>query len=93
MTCERAQAYGRVMKTLSDLAPTKFHPHQQEIIREAADTMFFCEDVAEDAGARQAMEAMQGLADHLLANDVLLRETVERLLADLEACGPLAPVV
>jgi hypothetical protein len=41
MTSDRTQAYGRVVKTLEDLGPAKLQPHEQELIREAADTLIF----------------------------------------------------
>ena len=34
MTSERTQAYGRVVKTLEDLGPSKLQPHEQELIRD-----------------------------------------------------------
>jgi hypothetical protein len=37
MTSERTQAYGRVVKTLDDLGPTKLQPAEQERIRDAAE--------------------------------------------------------
>ena len=37
MTSERTQAYGRVIKTLEDLGPSKLQPVEQERIRDAAD--------------------------------------------------------
>jgi hypothetical protein len=41
MTSERTQAYGRVVRTLTDVGPTKLHATEQEQIREAADTLIF----------------------------------------------------
>ena len=41
MTNERTQAYGRVVKTLDELGPSKLLPAEQARIREAADCLFF----------------------------------------------------
>ena len=41
MTSERTQAYGRVVRTLEDVGPTKLHDGEQERIRDAADTLIF----------------------------------------------------
>ena len=91
MTSERATAYGRVMKALTDLGPSKMHDREQEQIRDAADTLFFA-DSASDENAWAALDAMGELAAHLADADRLLPETAEALLADLQACGPEALV-
>jgi hypothetical protein len=88
MTSERSEAYGRAMKALADLGPSKFHPFQQEVIRDAADGLLFCEDLAEDSVANDALERFYALAAHLIENDVLTPDTVERLVADVVGCGP-----
>ena len=41
MTSERTHAYGRVVKTLDDLGPTKLQPGELERVRDAADTLIF----------------------------------------------------
>ena len=41
MTSERTQAYGRVLRTLQDVGPTKLHDAEQARIRDAADTLIF----------------------------------------------------
>lgn len=90
MTPERAQAYGRVMRTLDGLSLT---PDQQAIIREAADSLIFSEDLAADASAREALAELRALAGGLVGDDLLEAETVERLVAEIEDCGPVASVV
>ena len=92
MTGERAQAYGRVVKRLDDLSPGKLRPAEQQIVREAADALFFCEDLASDLTAREARAVLHGLSGNLVESDRLLPETAEALVSDVEACGPLAPV-
>lgn len=92
MTSTRSDAYGRVMRTLDDLGASKFHEHEQALIRDAADTMFFCERLETDDSALDAMAAVRDLTDSLVAGDRMLPETVARLVADIEGCGP-EPVV
>ena len=88
MNSERSQAYGRVMKTLTDLGPAKLHADEQELIRDAADTLLF----TEDAGAEQVLDRVDQLGSRLVDSGRLLEETAEKLLSDLEDCGP-APAV
>ena len=88
MNSERSQAYGRVMKTLSDLGPAKLHADEQELIRDAADTLLF----TEDAGAEKVLDSVDQLASRLVDSGRLLEETADKLLSDLEDCGP-APAV
>lgn len=92
MTSERSQAYGRVMKTMRDLAPTKLHDDEELRLREAADSLFFAEDLATDEGARAALVDVRALTRHLVDSGRWEDETAERLVSDLEACGPLTPV-
>jgi hypothetical protein len=89
MNTERTQAYGRVVKTLEDLGPTKLQPSEQDRIRDAADTLIFATGAEE---ARAALEDVDALTEHLVASDRWSQERAERLLDDLLACGPLAPV-
>jgi hypothetical protein len=88
MTSNRSDAYGRVMTTLGDLGASKFHDHEQAVIREAADTMFFCERLETDDAALDVMASVRHLADSLVEGDRLLPETMARLVTDLEGCGP-----
>ena len=89
MTSRRAQAYGRVVGTLGDMGAAKLLPREQELIRDAADTLFFCEDIAGDEDARSAIAAVRGLAEHLVETGRWVRPTAERLVDDVSACGPL----
>jgi hypothetical protein len=89
MTSERTQAYGRVLRTLEDVGPTKLHESEQERIREAADTLIFAATLDE---ARAALEDVDALAEHLVATDRWSEERAAELAQDILACGPLAPV-
>jgi hypothetical protein len=92
MTSNRSDAYGRVMRTLEDLGASKFHAGEQAVIREAADTMFFCERLETDDTALDAMAAARELAQTLVTGDRLMPETAAKLVTDLEGCGP-EPVI
>jgi hypothetical protein len=89
MNSERTQAYGRVVKTLEDLGPTKLQPAEQDRVREAADTLIFAADLDE---ARLAMADIDGLAERLVASDRWSEERAKQLVDDLLACGPVTAV-
>jgi hypothetical protein len=93
MTNERSQAYGRVMATLRDIGPTKLQPAEQDLIREAADTLFFAEDLSTDEAARAAIAEVEALAQRLVEADRWLPETAGELVEDLLACGPASSLV
>jgi hypothetical protein len=88
MNSERSQAYGRVMKTLADLGPAKLHDDEQQLIRDAADELLF----TDDSGAEKVLERVDELAARLVDAGRLLEETAEKLLSDLEDCGPTPAV-
>ena len=93
MTSERSQAYSRVMKTLADLAASKFHANEQELVRETADALFFCESLVEDDYALGVLDDLRSLLAGLAASGRLLFDTAETLVRDVEGCGPApAPV-
>ena len=89
VTAERAQAYGRVVRTLDTLS---LPAEQLDVIREAADSLLFSEDLASDAHAREALAELHELAGKLIEEGVLSPATVQKLIADVEDCGPVAPV-
>lgn len=89
MNSERTQAYGRVIRTLEDVGPTKLHADEQERIREAADTLIFAATAAEVLGT---LEEVDALGEHLVATGRWTEERAAELVHDLVACGPLAPV-
>jgi hypothetical protein len=80
------------MKVLEDLGPSKLTAPEQELIRDAADTLFFCENVAADDYAGEALVKVKDLTARLVEADRWLPESADRLLDDVEGCGPLAPV-
>jgi polyhydroxyalkanoate synthesis regulator phasin len=89
MTSERTQAYGRVLRTLEDVGPTKLHETEQQRIRDAADTLIFASTLDE---ARAALEDVDALAEHLVTTGRWGDERADQLVQDLLACGPVAPV-
>ena len=88
MTSERANAYGRVMKALSDLGPSKLHDDEQQLVRDAADTLLFADRDPDTTAVDAALADSQELAVRLVEADRLLPETAEALLEHLAACGP-----
>jgi hypothetical protein len=89
MNSDRTQAYGRVVRTLDEIGPTKLQPTEIERIRDVADTLIFAASV-EEAGA--AVADARELVEHLVASDRWTEERAEQLLSDLERCGPVFPV-
>jgi hypothetical protein len=85
MTNERTQAYGRVVKTLDELGPSKLFPAEQARIRDAADILIFASDIEE---TRDSLRDIGKLAEVLVASGRWLEETVDRLIEDLLGCGP-----
>ena len=90
MTSERTQAYGRIVKTLDDLGPAKLLPVEQELIREAADTLIFA--TGPDDHVLAALEAVRALAGHLAESGRWTEERAAALDDDVAGTGPLAPV-
>jgi hypothetical protein len=76
------------MKWLADLGPAKLHQGEQDLIRDAADTLLF----AEDESAEKALVQVEDLTATLVESDRLLEETAQQLLRDLEDAGPATAV-
>jgi hypothetical protein len=89
MTSDRTQAYGRVVKTLDDLGPTKLLPAEQDRIRDAADTLIFA---AAHEDSQAAAADIEALAQHLAGTGRWSEERARELLDDVLACGPMSPV-
>jgi hypothetical protein len=90
MNSERSQAYGRVVKAVDDLSAAKLHRDEQDTIRAAADALLFCHDLRSDPAAEDALASVYELADRLVESDRLSREGADRLVVDVESCGPFA---
>ena len=91
MTSDRSRAYGRVMQTLAELGPAKLLDDEVDRLREAADTLLFTENMADDAAVVATREA-RSVIDNLVDSGRWSEERAHRLADDLAACGPLAPV-
>jgi hypothetical protein len=89
MNSDRTQAYGRVVKTLDELGPTKLLAVEQTRIRDAADTLIFAADLDE---ARASLEDVDALAEHLVATGRWSDERAKLLVEDILACGPVTAV-
>ncbi len=89
MNSERTQAYGRVVRTLQDVGPTKLHASEQERIRDAADTLIFAATYEE---ARETLADVEVLAEQLVESGRWSEERAAELAQDLMACGPVATV-
>jgi hypothetical protein len=85
MNSDRTQAYGRVVRTIDDIGPTKLQPAETDRIREAADTLIFASTADE---IRPAIDDVRALTEHLVAVDRWTEERAEQLLRDLDSCGP-----
>ena len=89
MNSERTQAYGRVVRTLQDVGPTKLHANEQERVRDAADTLIFA---ATYEDARETLADVEVLAEKLVESGRWSEERAAELAQDLMACGPVATV-
>jgi hypothetical protein len=90
MSPDRTQAYMRVMRTLDELGPTKLHGLEQDVIRDAADSLIFAASASE-AEAGTAIANIEALVEHLSGSGRWLPERAAGLLEDILACGPHAP--
>jgi len=91
MNSERSQSYGRVMDTIRAVGPTKLQHEEQEVIRDAADALLFCDDLQAAPAARDAIEKATAMLRHLVEIDRWIPESADALLADLQDCGPRVP--
>jgi hypothetical protein len=76
------------MKVIAAEGEGALEPAEQVVLREAADAMFFCEDIALDDDARDALARVSDLAGQLVGVERWDPDVAEQVLEDLEACGP-----
>jgi hypothetical protein len=91
-TSERSQAYGRVVRTLRELGPSKLLPVEQDLVREAADTLLFIDDPACDESAGDAVASIEAVAGHLVDTGRWSTDRAAQLVDDVLACGRLEVV-
>jgi hypothetical protein len=90
VTSRRAEAYGRVVRILEGPDAWQLRPDEVARIREAADSLVFCEDVDLDPDARDAADEIADLAVDLVESGRWDEDTAEGLVSDVLACGPVA---
>lgn len=76
------------MKVVSAAGDAALEPAEKEVIREAGDALFFCEDIALDDDAREALSRVTDLTGQLVGSERWDPELAEQVLQDLEDCGP-----
>jgi len=76
------------MKTISATGDGALDAGEQQILREAGDALFFCEDIALDDDAREALARVSDLAGQLVGAERWDPELAETVMEDLEASGP-----
>jgi hypothetical protein len=92
MNRQRSRAYAHVMKTLADVGRAKLLPSEQARIRNAADTLLFCDDVITSRPARAALADLDALRTDLVACGRWSAVRAGRLLDDVWACAPDVPL-
>jgi hypothetical protein len=76
------------MKVVSAGGDAALDPAEQALLREAGDALFFCEDIALDDDARDALARVSDLTGQLVGAERWDPELGEQVLHDLEDCGP-----
>jgi hypothetical protein len=80
------------MQTVRADGPEALTPAERALVREAADALLFCADLSWDGEARAGLTRVGDLAGDLVGSGRWGPERAERLLRDIEACGPMAAV-
>ena len=80
------------MATVNDTGLERLQPEERRLVREAADSLLFCEDLGLDDEARAGLALVGDLAGELVGSGRWGPERAEQMLRDIESCGPLAPV-
>lgn len=90
VTSRRAEAYGRVVRILSGPDGNELRPEELTRIREATDSLFFCEDFEQDPAARDAADEIADLAVELVESGRWDEDAAEELVSEVLATGPVA---
>ena len=72
------------MRVVASTGDGALEPAEQDILREAGDAMFFCEDIALDDDARDALARVTDLAGQLVGAERWDPELAEHVMEDLE---------
>jgi len=92
MTSERSQAYGRVMRRLSDVSGIKLHAAEEAIVRDAADALLFAA-APQDPAAVEAITLGERLTADLADSGRWTAESAQALADDVAGCGPAFAIV
>ena len=76
------------MTVISAEGDAALTPAEKDTLREAGDALFFCEDIALDDDAREALSRVSDLAGQLVGAERWDPELAEQVLQDLEDSGP-----
>ena len=79
-----------MVRVLSGPDGEALRPDELQRIRDAADSLVFCEDVELDSAARDAADEIADLAVDLVESGRWDEDTAEELVSDVLACGPVA---
>ena len=91
MTSERSQAYGRVMRRLTDVSGVKLHDAEVAIVRDSADTLLFASS-AQEPSAAEALTLVERLMSDLAESGRWTQESAQALADDIAGCGPALQV-
>lgn len=80
------------MRTIREEGPVALSAAEATLIRESADAMLFCENLAADDEARDGLARVGDLAGDLVGSGRWGPDRAEQLLRDIECCGPMAAV-
>lgn len=83
MDSSRSQNYGTAVKSLRDLAPSKFTAAQMDLFTETLDAYFFADSDAEIAAADESYERVVNELEVIGEAGRLMPETIERLKAEI----------
>ena len=81
------------METLRSVGDTKLHAYEQDQLREAADTLLFCDDIDCGSEAKLALDAARELTRRLAGTGRWTPDAADRLLEDVAGCGPVLLLV
>lgn len=85
MDARRARAYATSLSTIASL-----HAREQDALRQAADALVFACEPYEPAVAG-ALRTADRVVDQLVDRGRLEPDVADRIVAELEACGPELP--
>jgi hypothetical protein len=81
------------METLRAVGDTKLHPEERDQLREAADSLVFCEDLDAGSEAKLALDGVRELTARLVGTGRWTPAAAEQLLEDVAGCGPVLLLV